>query len=146
MKMAQPTPLHKHLKCLYARRYTCLYVKRVGTLMFTKCLLNSLQKMEFLREGSKILNRFVWIFLIEFCKELKSIYQSEIIHDAYLSKIISETKGQLISKGLFGILNSSKKRTKKLTNLLWYLRSTCFRSFFGRIWRYQKDISKLTDL
>ena len=45
--------------------------KRVGTFMFTKCLLNSLQKMEFLSESSKILNRFVWIFSIEFCKELK---------------------------------------------------------------------------
>ena len=40
-------------------------------IMFTKCLLNSLQKMKFLTEGSKILNSFVWIFLIEFCKELK---------------------------------------------------------------------------
>ena len=48
-----------------------LYIKRDGMLMFTKCLLNSLQKMEFLSESSKILNRFVWIFLIEFCKELK---------------------------------------------------------------------------
>ena len=109
MKTAQPTPLLKHLKCLYARRYTCLYIKRVGTLMFTKCLLNSLQKMEFLTEGSKILNRFVWIFLIEFCKELKSIYQSEIIHDAYLSKIISETKGQLILKCLFGVFKIFQK-------------------------------------
>ena len=50
------------------------------------------------------------------------------------------TKGQLISKGLFGILNSSKKWTKKfnLTTILWCLRSTCFRLFFGRIWRHQK--------
>ena len=48
-------------------------------------------------------------------------------------------KCQLISKGRFGILNSSKKRTKNST-------MTCFRSFFGRIWRHQKDISKLTDL
>ena len=33
------------------------------------------------------------------------------------------------------------------TNLLqWYLRSTCFRSFFGRNWRHQKYISKLTDI
>ena len=60
-----------HLKCLYASRYTSLYIKRVGMFMFTKCLLNSLQKMEFLSEGSKTPNRFVWIFLIEFCKELK---------------------------------------------------------------------------
>ena len=43
----------------------------VGKFMFTKCLLNSLQKMEFLSESSKILNQFAWIFLIEFCKELK---------------------------------------------------------------------------
>ena len=39
-------------------------------------------------------------------------------------------KGQLISKRLFGILNSPKKRTKNLTLLLWYLRSTWFCSFF----------------
>ena len=99
------------------------------------------------------------------------------------------SKGQLISKGLFGILNSSKKWTKKfnlttmikfrfskkatkfetISHMIWrllskyqitweivsnfcglfrmsklYLRSTCFRSFFGRIWRHQRDISKLT--
>ena len=36
-------------------------------------------------------------------------------------------KGQLISKGLLGIFNSSKKWTKKFD---WYLRSICFRSFF----------------
>ena len=29
--------------------------------------------------------------------------------------VLRRTKGQLISKGLFGILNSSKKRTKKTT-------------------------------
>ena len=53
-------------------------------------------------------------------------------------------KGQLISKCLFGIFNSSKKETKKF--VLWYLKSNCFRSFFGRIEDTQKDISKLTDL
>ena len=70
-----------HLICLYARRYTCLYIKRVGMFMFTKCLLNSLQKMEFLSERSKILNWFVWIFLIEFCKELKRkfVNQSNVL-------------------------------------------------------------------
>ena len=49
-------------------------------------------------------------------------------------------KGQLISKGLFG------NERKNLTLLLWNLRSICFCSFFGRNWRHQKDISKLTDL
>ena len=32
------------------------------------------------------------------------------------------------------------------TLLLWNLRLTCFCLFFGRNWRHQKDISKLTDL
>ena len=39
-----------------------------------------------------------------------------------------------------------KNEQTNLTLLLWYLRSNCFRSFFGRNWRHQKDISKLTDL
>jgi hypothetical protein len=55
--------------------------------------------------------------------------------------------GQLISKGLSGILNSPKKNEqKKKTLLLRYLRSSCFCLFFGRNLRHQKDISKLTDL
>ena len=42
--------------------------------------------------------------------------------------------GQLILKCLFGILNSPKNKRKNLTLLiLWYLKSNCFRSFFGRI-------------
>ena len=38
------------------------------------------------------------------------------------------TKGQLISKGLYRILNFPKKWTKKFdfTTVLWYLKSTCF--------------------
>ena len=43
-------------------------------------------------------------------------------------------KGQLISKCLFGILNSSKKtKEKNRPKLLWYLKSNYFPSFFGRI-------------
>ena len=53
-----------------------------------------------------------------------------------------ETKGQLISKCLFGIFNSPKKTNE----LLWYLKSNCFRSFFGRIEDTKKTFSKLTDL
>ena len=34
----------------------------------------------------------------------------------------------------------------KIMTLLWYLRLTCFCSFFGRNWRHQKDNSILTDL
>ena len=57
------------------------------------------------------------------------------------------TKGQLISKGLFGILNSSKKWTKEFDLTSTMIPPVDLFSFvFGRIWRHQKDISKLTDL
>ena len=62
-----------------------------------------------------------------------------------LTKISIFTKGQLISKCLFGIFNSPKKRTKNLSLLLWYIKLNCFRSFFGRIEDTKKYISKLTD-
>ena len=39
-----------------------------------------------------------------------------------------------------------KNEQTNSTLLLWNLRSNCFRLFFGRNWRHQKDISKLTDL
>ena len=42
-------------------------------------------------------------------------------------------KGQLVSKCLFGIFNSPKIKRKKSTLLLWYLKSNCFLSFFGKI-------------
>ena len=47
-----------------------------------------------------------------------------------------QTKGQLISKCLFGIFNSPKKRTKKLdftTYYLEYLKQNCFRSFLAEL-------------
>ena len=44
-----------------------------------------------------------------------------------------DTKGQLISKFLFGIFNSPKNERKTSTLLLWYLKSNCFRLLFGRI-------------
>ena len=56
--------------------------------------------------------------------------------DQYMIKMYlrTSTKGQLISKFLFGIFNSLKiQRKKKSTLLLWYLKSNYFRSFFGRI-------------
>ena len=39
-----------------------------------------------------------------------------------------------------------KSKWMTSTSLLWNLRLTYFCSFFGRNWRHQKDISKLTDL
>ena len=51
-------------------------------------------------------------------------------------------KGQLISEGLFCILNSPKKRTKKLL----YYYNTLFSFVFWEKLKNQKDISKLTDL
>ena len=54
------------------------------------------------------------------------------------------SKGQLISKGLVGILNYSKKRIKKIDLQYYvYLRSTCLRQFFGRIEDTKKSFMAL---
>ena len=39
-----------------------------------------------------------------------------------------------------------QKERMNSTLLLWYLRSTFFHSFFGKNWRYEKEISKSNDL
>ena len=71
-------------KRLYAIRYTCLYFRRFGKLLFI-LKINELWEYkyvyvykvpfefftEFLTEGSKILHWFVWIFFTEICKEYK---------------------------------------------------------------------------
>ena len=56
------------------------------------------------------------------------------------------TKGQLISKCLFGIFNSTKKRTKKTYLSTMVPQVELFSFVFSKNWRHQKDISKLTDL
>ena len=50
----------------------------------------------------------------------------------------SSIKGQLISKCLFVIFNSPKKRTKNSSLLVWYIESNCFCLFFGSF----EDIKK----
>ena len=52
-------------------------------------------------------------------------------------------KGQLISKGLFGILEFSQKTNKRIR---FYYYDEFVRSFFGRIRGHQKVLSKLSDL
>ena len=59
----------------------------------------------------------------------------------------SSAKGQTNSKWFFQAdIFLPKNEWTNSTLLVWHLRLTSFRSFFGRNWRYQKDISKLTDL
>ena len=55
-------------------------------------------------------------------------------------------KGQLISKCIYGILNSPKKLTKKLNFTTTVPQVKLFLFVFLENWRHQKDISKLTDL
>ena len=52
--------------------------------------------------------------------------------------IFSPTKGRLISKGLFGILNSSNKWTKKFRLTTMIPQVELFAFFFWRNWRHQK--------
>jgi hypothetical protein len=61
--------------------------------------------------------------------------------------LISEiTKGQLISKCLFGIFYSSQKQTKKFNFTTMVPQGELFSFILWENWRHQKDISKLTDL
>ena len=48
--------------------------------------------------------------------------------------------------GFWCLLFPPKNEQKNFTLLLWYLKLTCFRSFFGGNIRHQKTISKLSDL
>ena len=57
------------------------------------------------------------------------------------SKIFEITKGQLISKCLFGICNSFNKRAKKID-----LKSNCFCLFFGTIEDNKKTFRNLLTL
>ena len=55
-------------------------------------------------------------------------------------------KGQLISKCLCGIFNSSNKQTKKFDLTTMALQVELFLFIFQNNWKHQKDISKFTDL
>ena len=55
-------------------------------------------------------------------------------------------KGQIISKRLLVSSDSSKKRTNKVVFLPKGTKNEFVRLFFGRIWGYQKVLSKLSDL
>ena len=59
---------------------------------------------------------------------------------------ILNSEGQLISKGLFDILNSSKKRRKKFNFTAMIPQVDLFLFIFLKKLKTPKDISKLTDL
>ena len=54
------------------------------------------------------------------------IHNVQKIEFLWLQKV--STKGQLISKCLFGIFNYPKTRTKKSTLLVWVIKLNCFHS------------------
>ena len=57
-----------------------------------------------------------------------------------------DSKGQLISKCLFGIFNSPKERTIKFDFTTMIPQVELFSFVFWKKGKHQKDISKLTDL
>ena len=61
-------------------------------------------------------------------------------------KMLRDVKGQLISKYLFGIFYSPKKRTKKFDFTTMVPQVELISFVFWENWGHQKDISKLTDL
>ena len=58
----------------------------------------------------------------------------------------AQPKGQLISKHIFCIFNSPKKRTKKFNSTTMEPQVELFLFVFCENCRHQKDISKLTDI
>ena len=64
----------------------------------------------------------------------------------YKIELASTAKGQLISKCLFGVSNSSKKRTKKFDLTTMIPQVELFLFIFWKNSKHQIDISKLTDL
>ena len=75
------------------------------------------------------------------CEICQGRYPSEVIFREHMKRV--HAKGQIISKCLFGVFNFFQK-TNEWIRLYYYV--TCFRSSFGRNWRHQKDILKLSDL
>ena len=63
-----------------------------------------------------------------------------------MSARMQHAKGQLISKGIFGILNSSKKQTKQFDLTTMVPQVELFSFAIWKNSRHQKDISKFTDL
>ena len=57
--------------------------------------------------------------------------------------VLASPKGQVISKANCQDVNSSKKRTNEF---VFTTMQRVFVPFFGRNWRHQKNISKLSDL
>ena len=74
------------------------------------------------------------IYLTSYLADLPNwpIYLGYLKKSSLWASVIHATKGQLISKGLLGVFNSSKKRTKK------QLQVELFSYVFGKNWGYQK--------
>ena len=90
------------------------------------------------------------------CFQDKMIYFENIDFSPKISLILTHRWRISITKLMLKVRQSRndffkplfppKNERRNSTLLLWYLRLTCFRSFFGENWRHQKDVSKLTDL
>ena len=84
------------------------------------------------------------------CSKISLGFQSADVIASITPKLFNETtvKGQKMSKWFFFQVDVSSKKNQRRnsTLLLWNLRLTCFRLFFGGNWRHQKDISKSSDL
>ena len=92
----------------------------------------------------------VFLFLRTFCK--RTFFLSSYESCSWWSQFLQRCPIYLLLKvrqsrnDFFKPTLPPKNERRNSTLLLWKLRLTCFRSFFGGNWRHQKDISKLTDL
>ena len=109
---------------------SCQFQRKTTTQLNAFCYFHSITKDESSYDVHKI--------LISPCFVI-SLLQNENFFWRHIK--VSKTRKQIVKSWIL-----PKNEQMNSTLLLWNLRSTCFRSFFGRNWRHQKDISKITDL
>ena len=132
----------------FYNRYPCLQANRIKH--DPSCCDDPEKLRTFLRQKNylttTIWHIFCFVLLMKKIEILRKILDNHQTWWWLTTGVTGPPKGQLISTCLFGIFNSSKKRTKKFnfTNMVRQVELILF--FFWENWRHQKYIFELTDL
>ena len=117
--------------------------------------LNLVEKKESKFSWQNYLLIFTWEYISSKCPTKPRLWWGWALYTSFLTnktKLIKNKNHTIYTRvgktGYLGPWSRVMVCCSKLFSalLLWYLRSTCFHSFFGRNWRHQKYISKSTGL
>ena len=126
-----------------------IYIKISNVCTYVYCLVTThmlsifLTGMIFYFWTHKANQSFWWVHLAFFLWHLFILTYDKA---SFVMRMIFSLKVRQSRNDFFKPTFLPKNERTNSTLLLWNLRLTCFHSFFGRNWRHQKDISKLTDL